>query len=98
MVRPGPGSYLHYRQASRNLNRSSSPAWGFNTSSRSISTHKQNSSPGPGAYIIPPKLGLVEQPRPAIGNAARSTTYILKMATFPSPFSYNTSAEYTINK
>ena len=37
-------------------------------------------------------------PRTVIGNAARSTAHLLKMAKYPSPFDYNTSAEYCIKR
>ena len=80
------------------MNRTNSLGGGFNTSSRSISTHRKDNTPGPGAYTISPRLGLVEQPRPTIGNAAKSTTYILKMATLASPFDYNASPECTMHK
>ena len=98
MVRPGPDSYRHPLEFKKEANRTNSPAWGFKTSPRSTSASRLNSSPGPGAYNYSPKLGLRNEPRPAIGNAARSSVHLLKMAKLPSPFDYNTSAEYTIKK
>lgn len=56
------------------------------------------STPGPGAYEFSPKVAMDEKPRATIGNAARSTTHLLRGATMPSPFDYNTSAEYCMKK
>ena len=81
----------------KEANRTSSPAWGFSTEQRSPSANRV-STPGPGAYAYSPKLGIKEVPRTVIGNAARSTAHLLKMAKYPSPFDYNTSAEYCMKK
>ena len=96
-MRPGPDSYRLPLEMRKEANRTSSPAWGFATAERSPSADRVK-TPGPGAYAYSPKLGLNELPRATIGNAARHSVHLLKMAKYPSPFDYNTSAEYCIKK
>ena len=99
---PGPNSYrLPIEASKRDPNRTSSPAWGFTTSPKSsvrLGLGARASTPGPGAYEYSPKVGMDDCPRATIGNAARSTTHLLKAAKVPSPFDYNTSAEYCLKK
>lgn len=99
---PGPNSYrLPVESSKKDPNRTASPAWGFTTSPKSTSAEKLSvraSTPGPGAYEYSPKQGLNSCPRATIGNAARSSAHLLKGVLVPSPFVYNTSAEYCMRK
>lgn len=101
IYKPGPASYRHPVEASKkDYKRTSSPAFGFGTSPNRESTlGMRSTTPGPGAYDYSPKVG-VEAARATIGNAARSSTSLLlaKAAKMPSPFEYNTSAEYCMKK
>ena len=99
---PGPNSYrLPVESSKKDPSRTASPAWGFTTSPKSTSAEKlgvRASTPGPGAYEYSPKQGLNSCPRATIGNAARSSAHLLRGALVPSPFVYNTSAEYCMRK
>lgn len=99
VLTPGPSSYRHPVESSKkDYNRTASPAFGFGTSPKQEARiGGRAGTPGPGAYDYSPRVG-IEAARATIGNAARSTTNLLKAAKMPSPFEYNTSAEYCLKK